>query len=175
MTAVPDRIEFAVAAMAPQPGSRILEIGCGNGTAVTLVRERIGPHGAILGVDRSATQIDRARRRTLGDGVELRVCEFPDCEFPGTACGGSFDLIFAIGVPAFRAADPSVPESAATLLAPGGELWVFDEPPPGVATGPTSMRISTLLSSAGFAIVDIVERGRTVGVLAAPIVACGTS
>ena len=54
------------------------------------------------------------------------------------------------------------------LLRPGGELWVFDEPPPGTATGPISMRISALLSEAGFAIVDMVERGRTVGVLAAP-------
>ncbi|MBH0118010.1 class I SAM-dependent methyltransferase [Rhodococcus sp. NPDC003382] len=163
MTAVPDRIAFAVEAMAPRPGMRVLEIGCGGGVAVSLVHERIGPDGTILGVDGSATQIDRARRRNeAAAGVELRVARFPDVD------GGPFDLIFAIDVPAFRSGDPAVPAAAAALLRPGGELWVFDEPPPGTATGPISMRISALLSEAGFAIVDMVERGRTVGVLAAP-------
>ncbi|WP_238071913.1 SAM-dependent methyltransferase [Rhodococcus zopfii] len=165
MTGIPDRVAFAVEAMAPRPGTRVLEIGCGGGLAVALVRERIGPHGTILGVDRSATQIDRARRRNReGPGVELRVARFPDL-----ADCGPFDLIFAIDVPAFRSGSPAVPAAAAALLRPGGELWVFDEPPPGTATGPISMRISALLAAAGYAIVDMVERGRTVGVLAAPI------
>ena len=164
MRAVPDRIVFAVEAMAPRPGTRVLEIGCGGGVAVALVRERIGPEGTIFGIDRSPTRIDRARRRNPGTGVELRVARFPDLP-----TDDSFDLIFAIDVPAFRAGDPAVAAAAAPLLRPGGELWVFDEPPPGTATGPVSMRISALLSEAGFAIVDMVERGRTVGVLAAPV------
>lgn len=170
MTApVPERVAFAVEAMDPQPGGRVLEIGCGDGTAIAPVHDRIRPGGTYLAVDRSATQIDRARRRNrtlLGSGsVELRLAEFPDLGAPA----GPFDLIFAIGVPAFRSGDPAVPAAAATRLRAGGELWVFDEPPPGVTTGPLSMRISTAVAMAGLAVVDIVERGRVVGVLATPI------
>ncbi|WP_435277946.1 SAM-dependent methyltransferase [Rhodococcus yananensis] len=163
---VPERITFAVETMDPRPGARVLEIGCGGGVAVPLVHERIAPDGVVVGVDRSATQIDRASRRNralLDAGtVELRTAAFP-----GLADGTRpFDLIFAICVPVFRSGDPAVPAAIVPLLRPGGELWVFDEPPRASATGPISMRISAALSVAGFAIVDIVEHGRTVGVLA---------
>lgn len=34
-----------------QPGSRILEIGCGQGTCTAVLAEAVGPHGHVDGVD----------------------------------------------------------------------------------------------------------------------------
>ncbi|MDM7486920.1 class I SAM-dependent methyltransferase [Rhodococcus sp. GXMU-t2271] len=164
---VPARIAFAVEAMDPQPGSDVLEIGCGGGVALALVCERLRGRGCVVGVDRSATQIDRARRRNR-DGLDAGLAELRVGEFPGVDLPGSFDLVFAVNVPSFRSDDPAAPTAVASLLRPTGELWVFDEPPPGLAVGPVSMRISALLARCGYAIVDIVEGGRTVGVRAAP-------
>src|SRR4051795_7385690 len=51
-----------LAALAPRPGERILDIGCGGGeTALDLARA-VEPDGAVLGVDLSAAVLEFAWR-----------------------------------------------------------------------------------------------------------------
>jgi ubiquinone/menaquinone biosynthesis C-methylase UbiE len=53
------RMDRAVAALtkelldsaAPQPGERVLDIGCGAGTTVLELARRVGPGGHVLGAD----------------------------------------------------------------------------------------------------------------------------
>lgn len=55
--------EALVAFAAPRPGERVLDIGCGGGTTALLLRERIGPDGAVTGIDISAPNLAVARAR----------------------------------------------------------------------------------------------------------------
>lgn len=47
----------------PQPGERILDLGCGAGTTTLAVGEAVGPNGHATGVDISPDLIGEARRR----------------------------------------------------------------------------------------------------------------
>jgi SAM-dependent methyltransferase len=56
----------ALAALAPRPGERVLDIGCGAGeTALDLVRA-VAPDGTVVGVDLSAAVLAYARRAAKG-------------------------------------------------------------------------------------------------------------
>jgi ubiquinone/menaquinone biosynthesis C-methylase UbiE len=46
---------------APQPGERVLDIGCGPGTTVLELAKHVGPGGHVLGADVSERSVARAR------------------------------------------------------------------------------------------------------------------
>ncbi|MGW0652426.1 methyltransferase domain-containing protein [Streptomyces umbrinus] len=55
------------------PGQTALDVGCGPGTDLPALAERVGDHGTVIGVDRDATVLTQARERTNGlRGVEVR-------------------------------------------------------------------------------------------------------
>jgi SAM-dependent methyltransferase len=74
---VPARMDRAVAAFtrelfevaAPQPGGRVLDIGCGPGTTVLELAKRVGPGGHVLGADVSEPSVARARERIAAAGL----------------------------------------------------------------------------------------------------------
>src|SRR5690606_33922754 len=51
-TSVPDRTRWVVDNLAVRPGDRLLEVGCGGGSAVALVCETLSD-GRIVAIDRS--------------------------------------------------------------------------------------------------------------------------
>ncbi|MFM9628649.1 MULTISPECIES: methyltransferase domain-containing protein [Streptomyces] len=56
------------------PGQTVLDAGCGPGTDLPALAERVGEAGAVIGVDRDPRMLARARERTAGlRAVEL--CE----------------------------------------------------------------------------------------------------
>jgi ubiquinone/menaquinone biosynthesis C-methylase UbiE len=55
---------------APQPGERVLDIGCGSGTTVLELAARVGPHGYVLGADIADHSVARARERIAAAGVQ---------------------------------------------------------------------------------------------------------
>jgi ubiquinone/menaquinone biosynthesis C-methylase UbiE len=59
---VAERIRWAVETLSLEPSDRLLEIGGGPGVAASLVCERLD-RGRLLLIDRSATAIERTRRR----------------------------------------------------------------------------------------------------------------
>lgn len=52
-----------LARAAPQPGERVLDIGCGTGASTRALAEAVGPEGHVTGIDISAPLIDLARAR----------------------------------------------------------------------------------------------------------------
>lgn len=53
----------AVDALALSPGDTVVELGCGTGANLPLLRDRVGPSGRVVGVDLTLSMIQRARQR----------------------------------------------------------------------------------------------------------------
>ena len=120
----------AQAALAPQPGERVLDIGCGAGETSLDLAAATAPGGAVLGVDISRTLLDIAGRRAAERGLQARF-EAADAQAPFRGLGGErFDAAFSrFGVMFF--ADPAAAfANIRKALRPGGRIaFVCWRPP----------------------------------------------
>lgn len=62
--------ELAIARAAIRTGERALDVGCGCGQSLLHLAERVGPEGAVLGVDVSAPMLERAAARLREAGLD---------------------------------------------------------------------------------------------------------
>ena len=109
----------AMAALAPRPGERILDIGCGSGETTLELARAVSPGGEVTGVDISRPLLDLARRRAEGlTGVRFVEGDAQVHPF----APGSFDGVFSrFGVMFF--ADPAAAfANLRKALKPGGRL-----------------------------------------------------
>ena len=107
--------------LAPRPGERVLDIGCGRGAALQPLARAVGTTGYALGIDLAPAMVARTAEdlRYLPQ-VEVRVA---DASAPGLAAG-SFDIV-ASSLVLFFLADPAAGLAGwADLLVPGGRLGV---------------------------------------------------
>lgn len=97
--------EAVLQRLAPQPGERIVDIGCGGGDTTLALAERVQGHGFVLGVDVSRPLLQRATARAANT-PEYPV-RFVEADAAGYAFErGSFDALFSrFGVMFF--ADPT--------------------------------------------------------------------
>jgi demethylmenaquinone methyltransferase/2-methoxy-6-polyprenyl-1,4-benzoquinol methylase len=81
--------------LAARPGERILDVGCGPGTALVELGRVVGPGGRVVGVDLSPAMVGRAAARVaqagLADRVVVRVTDAAALPWPD----GSFDGVLA--------------------------------------------------------------------------------
>ncbi|WP_313442181.1 class I SAM-dependent methyltransferase [Novosphingobium sp.] len=165
----------AIAAAAPQPGERVLDIGCGAGASSFALAPKLGPSGHVLGIDISAALLDHARRNApAGIPATFALADAAVAELPHAA----FDVLFSrFGVMFFEDPDAAFAHMRKALV-PGGRLafvcwrgtaendWIrlpmgaikgmipASPPPPSEAPGPFSFgdadRVERILCSAGF-------------------------
>lgn len=58
-----------------RPGQRVLDVGCGPGETTGVLREVVGPDGAVVGLDRSDDMLEKARARVHQRGwSNVRFC-----------------------------------------------------------------------------------------------------
>jgi trans-aconitate methyltransferase len=95
----------------PQPGERVLDLGCGDGA----LSEKIKAAGAIVvGVDASPDMIAAARNR----GVDAQVMDGSNLSF-----NAEFDAVFSNAALHWMKSDPSaVVEGVRRALKPGGRF-----------------------------------------------------
>ena len=60
--------ERAVASLALQPGQTVLDVGCGTGLSLALLRAAVGEHGTVHGCDQSPDMLSMARARVAQAG-----------------------------------------------------------------------------------------------------------
>lgn len=58
-----------IAGLSPEPGEKIVDIGCGNGALSLDVAARVGPQGHVLGLDLSGPMLSLARQRAAERGL----------------------------------------------------------------------------------------------------------
>ncbi|GAA0812383.1 class I SAM-dependent methyltransferase [Spirilliplanes yamanashiensis] len=112
-----------VAAAAPRPGERVVDVGCGRGANLFPAALAVGPQGSAVGIDLAPAMVAataaEARERGL---THVRVL-VGDAEAPGLP-DGSADLVIAAFL-LFLLPDPDAAVRAyRRLLAPGGRLAV---------------------------------------------------
>ncbi len=95
----------------PQPGERILDLGCGDGA----LTERLASAGAhVVGVDASSDMVNAARRR----GLDARVMDGGSLDF-----NSEFDAVFSNAAMHWMKRDPdAVISGVHRALKPGGRF-----------------------------------------------------
>lgn len=163
--AAPDRYDVALAAVAPQPGDRILEIGCGHGVFVDRLCQALAGDGEVIAVDRSPSMVEAAARRNIR-WVEAGVATFRmssavdlDLEV------GSLDAAVAIRVRGVWSDGAETLERVAGWLRPGGAVHLVLDDPGAEQLEEGSIAASTALVVAGFVDVQRVQRSRQIVVV----------
>ncbi|MFF1479171.1 class I SAM-dependent methyltransferase [Streptomyces sp. NPDC058301] len=111
----------AVAELGLQPGVAVLDAGCGTGRALPLLRDAVGPGGAVLGVDLTPEMLEAAVRAgrdrvgwlALGDVARLPLRT------------GAFDAVFGAGLISHLPEPEANLGELARVVRPGGKLALF--------------------------------------------------
>jgi arsenite methyltransferase len=168
-----------IAALAPQPGAQVLDIGAGTGLLAEYVAGLIGAEGHVTGIDPLPLRIELAKRKAranlafaVGDALDL-----------GGFAAGQFDIVYLNAVFHWIADKPEALRQIFRVLKPGGRLGIstgskdhpnliqgikakvlarapFAAHPEGRGGGPrrvSAAELSALFTAAGFTVerVDI--------------------
>jgi len=174
--------EAALKAAAPQPGERVIDIGCGCGETAIEIARLVGPAGSVLGIDVSQPMLEVARSR--GVSAACSHLSFREGDASETRLPSNIDLLFSrFGVMffsqpsnAFRHLRKSLRKGGRCVFVcwrtPRDNAWAMTPlsaartalditPPPSdpEAPGPFAFadeeRLRTVLSDAGFGNIDL--------------------
>ncbi|MFD4376794.1 class I SAM-dependent methyltransferase [Streptomyces sp. NPDC058486] len=107
--------------VAPRPGERVLDVGCGRGAALFVAADRVGPSGHVLGIDIAPAMVEAARERAAAVGarhVEVRVMDGEHPDLPPA----SFDVVTGSYSVIFLPDAPKALGRYAALLRPAGRI-----------------------------------------------------
>ena len=171
-----------IAGLAPEPGEKILDVGCGNGALLLDIAARVGPQGGVVGLDLSGPMLGLAEKRAAERGIgnawftkgDAQVHDFGPWKFDGVTSRFGV-MFFDDPVAAFA--------NLRAAVKPGGRLafacwqdvfqneWVMvpaaailqfvpmPEPPGPGAPGPFALsdpeRTGSILADAGWSNVEL--------------------
>jgi SAM-dependent methyltransferase len=181
---------FAMDALGIAPGQHVLDIGCGCGDTTLELARRVGPRGAVLGVDLSLPMLEVALDRAAG----VTQAGFRQADAQVATFNTKFDAAFSrFGVMFF--ADPVAAfRNIHAALQPGSRLgfvcwrrpdenpWMMvplqaalphlppQAPSDPLAPGPFAFadkaRVEAILRAAGFSRIEITPHDQAIGGLA---------
>jgi SAM-dependent methyltransferase len=108
-----------------QQGSRVVEMGCGPRGCLDLLSERVGADGMVIGIERSAEQVERARKFIMDSkliNTEVLCADAGETGFPGA----SFDLATARLVLVNVPKPDLIVKEMVRLVRPGGVIALHE-------------------------------------------------
>jgi ubiquinone/menaquinone biosynthesis C-methylase UbiE len=106
--------------LAPRPGLRWIDIGCGNGAFTQLIAARSAP-AEVQGIDPSAGQLDYARRRATTCPTQFRQGDAQALPFPSDSFDAAVMALVIVFVPdPARGVDEMV-----RVVRPGGTVAAY--------------------------------------------------
>jgi SAM-dependent methyltransferase len=134
-------------------GMRVLDLGSGAGDVAFLAARLVGPSGSVLGIDRSAEAIQRARRRAVAMNIEN--VEFIQSGIPDISLNESAEAIIGRLVLMYLPDPAAELRRLAEYVVPGG-IFVFQEF--DFTRTPTSYPRSLLLDQFTFWVLETLRR-----------------
>jgi SAM-dependent methyltransferase len=108
-----------------EPGSVVLDLGCGAGTDLLIAAQMVGANGRVIGVDMTSAMLDRveasAAEMDLGN-VELHESLIESLPVED----GSVDVVISNGVLDLVPDKEAVFDEIDRVLRPGGRLQIAD-------------------------------------------------
>lgn len=114
----------AIRALNLQPGSTVLDLGCGTGLNFPFLQDAVGPHGKIIGVDLTPAMLAEAEARTQKhrwSNVELIQADVSRFEMPQGVDGVLSTFALSL-MPAYE----EIIRKSAQALTSGGRLVILD-------------------------------------------------
>jgi SAM-dependent methyltransferase len=111
----------AVADAGIAPGGVAVDVGCGTGRALPALRDAVGPHGAVIGVDLTPQMLAVAAGRGAAHGAALLLADARRLPF----ADASVDTVFAAGLIAHLPDPVAGLAELARVTRPGGRLVLF--------------------------------------------------
>ena len=108
-----------------EPGSVVLDLGCGAGTDLLIAAQMTGPSGRVIGVDMTSSMLERAREsaRDMGlENVELQWSLIEELVLEDA----SVDVVISNGVIDLLPDKDAIFNEIDRVLRPGGRLQVAD-------------------------------------------------
>jgi ubiquinone/menaquinone biosynthesis C-methylase UbiE len=141
--------------------ARLVEIGCGQGVAVSLVCDKL-ESGNILAIDHSEKMIAMAQKRNAAH-VKSGKASFQTVSLAGADFGEvKFDKIFAIRVGIFAFGQPARElEVIRNCLAVKGSFYLIYDPPQTEQVEPLTGKMRTVLEKQGFTVKEVRTRATT--------------
>ncbi len=106
-------------------GMRILDVGCGMGDVTLLAALLVGPTGSVVGIDRDAEGLSRAKARAAS--AQVANVEFRQAELPQIGEGEKFDALIGRLVMIYFPEPAEILRRLSSYVVPGG-IIVFQEP-----------------------------------------------
>jgi demethylmenaquinone methyltransferase/2-methoxy-6-polyprenyl-1,4-benzoquinol methylase len=115
--------ELGLRLLAPSPGDRVLEIGCGTGHGLVGLMNAVGRQGSVYGVDISSGMLALARSQIMASGsrAHLAMSDARSLCF----ASNSFDAVFmSFTLELFDSAIPQVLNEVRRVLKQAGRIAV---------------------------------------------------
>ncbi len=128
MWTMSERLRNVVDQLAIRPHDRVLEIGCGQGVAATMVCELL-EGGTLTAIDRSVKMIETATRRNaryvVSGKAEFLIASLEDMNLGDRR----FDVVFAVRVGLFHRDPDRAHALIRPWLAPDARVRAFFDAP----------------------------------------------
>jgi arsenite methyltransferase len=107
------------------PGSVVLDLGCGAGTDLLIAAQMTGPSGRAIGVDMTSSMLERARASAREMGIEYLALHESLIETLPLE-DASVDVVISNGVIDLVPDKDAVFDEIDRVLRPGGRLQIAD-------------------------------------------------